>query len=75
MMFTRNINVTMIILNNYRNWSVSVRSATHKHPPKIITDEKEKEKILWQVHSCWPQWCQCHCRKNYPAILLERGQG
>ena len=48
--FIRNINVTMIILNNCRNWSVSVRSDTNIRQ-KIITDEKEKEKILWQVHS------------------------
>ena len=51
MTFIRNINVTMITWNNCRNWSVSVRSATHKPPPKIIIDEKKKEKIFWQVLS------------------------
>ena len=78
MTFIRNINVTMIIWNNCRNWSVSVRSATHKHPPKNHHRWKRERKDLVAgplCTPCWPQWRQCHCRQHNPAILLERGQG
>ena len=75
MTFIRNINVTMNIWNNCRNWSVSVRSATHKHPPKNHYWWKRERKDLVAGPLCPPCWPQCHCRQNNPPIVLERGQG
>ena len=43
MTFIRNINVTMIIWNNCRNWSVSVRSATQTSAKKSSPMKKRKK--------------------------------